>query len=81
MYTYKTNKMNKRNATNIADWIEYWDHFDEDLHAQYLLASQFKIKKPMNFKTKDDNISRVVNRYFRMRRNKILRKIFFFYSK
>lgn len=26
--------------TNIADWIEYWDHFDRDLYIQYLIRKQ-----------------------------------------
>ena len=25
-------------ATNIADWMEYWDHFDKDLYIQYLIT-------------------------------------------
>ena len=78
MYTYKIKHMDIQNATNTVTRNEYWDHFNEDLYIQYLLADRIKIKKPMNFRPKDDNISRVVNRYFRMRRNKILRTIFFF---
>ena len=25
---------------NIADWIDYWDHFDRDLYIAYLIAKQ-----------------------------------------
>jgi|TARA_R100000084_G_scaffold109435_1_gene76724 hypothetical protein len=25
---------------NIADWIEYWDHFNKDLYIEYLIAKQ-----------------------------------------
>ena len=27
-------------GTNIADWIEYWDHFNTDLYIQVLIAKQ-----------------------------------------
>jgi hypothetical protein len=27
-------------STNIADWIDYWDHFDRDLYVAYLIAKQ-----------------------------------------
>ena len=27
-------------GTNIADWIDYWDHFDRDLYIAYLIAKQ-----------------------------------------
>jgi len=30
----------KRNATNIIDWIEYWDHFDYGLYLAILKAKQ-----------------------------------------
>ena len=30
----------KRNATNIADWIEHWDHFDYGLYLKVLQAKQ-----------------------------------------
>ena len=26
--------------TNIADWIEYWDHFDSDLYIKILIAKK-----------------------------------------
>jgi hypothetical protein len=29
-------------STNIADWIDYWDHFDRDLYIAYLIAKQNK---------------------------------------
>ena len=25
-------------GTNIADWLEHWDHFDIDRYVQYLIA-------------------------------------------
>ena len=28
----------KRNATNIADWIEHWDNFDYGLYVRILQA-------------------------------------------
>ena len=34
-------------ATNIADWMEYWDHFDKDLYIQYLITKQNRDSKPM----------------------------------
>ncbi len=30
----------KRNATNISDWIEYWDSFDYGLYLKILEARQ-----------------------------------------
>jgi len=30
----------KRNATNIADWIQYWDSFDYGLYLKILEAKQ-----------------------------------------
>ena len=30
-------------ASNIVDWMEYWDNFDKDLYIQYLLAKRNKI--------------------------------------
>ena len=27
-------------GTNIADWMEYWNHFDKDLYIRYLIAKQ-----------------------------------------
>jgi len=27
-------------GTNIADWMEYWDHFDKDLYIRYLITKQ-----------------------------------------
>ncbi len=30
----------KRNASNIADWIQYWDRFDRNLYIEYLIAKQ-----------------------------------------
>jgi hypothetical protein len=27
-------------GTNIADWMEHWDHFDRDLYVQVLIAKQ-----------------------------------------
>lgn len=27
-------------GTNIADWMEHWDHFDTDLYVQVLIAKQ-----------------------------------------
>jgi hypothetical protein len=30
----------KRNATNIIDWIEHWDHFDYGLYLAILKAKQ-----------------------------------------
>ena len=27
-------------STNIADWMDYWDHFDRDLYIAYLIAKQ-----------------------------------------
>ena len=30
----------KRNATNIADWIEGWDHFNYELYLAILKARQ-----------------------------------------
>ncbi len=30
----------KRNATNIADWIQYWDGFDYGLYIKILKAKQ-----------------------------------------
>ena len=32
----------KRNATNIADWIEYWDNFNIELYLRVLKAKQRK---------------------------------------
>lgn len=32
----------KRNATNIADWIEHWDNFDYGLYVRILQAKQIK---------------------------------------
>ena len=29
-------------GTNIADWMEYWDHFDNDLYIAYLIARNNK---------------------------------------
>ena len=29
-------------ATNIADWIAYWDHFDSDLYIRILIAKRNK---------------------------------------
>lgn len=29
-------------GTNIADWMEHWDHFDRDLYLAYLIAKQNK---------------------------------------
>jgi hypothetical protein len=29
-------------STNIADWMEHWDHFDRDLYIAYLIAKQNK---------------------------------------
>jgi hypothetical protein len=29
-------------STNIADWMDYWDHFDRDLYIAYLIAKQNK---------------------------------------
>ena len=29
-------------GTNIADWIEYWDHFDSDLYIRILIAKNNK---------------------------------------
>jgi hypothetical protein len=29
-------------STNIADWMEHWDHFDKDLYIAYLIAKQNK---------------------------------------
>ena len=31
-----------KNASNIADWLEHWDHFDIDRYVQYLIAKQNK---------------------------------------
>jgi hypothetical protein len=30
----------KKNATNIIDWIEYWDNFDYGLYLAILKAKQ-----------------------------------------
>ena len=30
----------KRNTTNIADWIQYWDSFDYGLYLKILEAKQ-----------------------------------------
>ena len=30
----------KRNTTNIADWIQYWDNFDYGLYLAILKAKQ-----------------------------------------
>ena len=30
----------KRNATDIADWIEYWDSFDYGLYLKIIEAKQ-----------------------------------------
>ena len=30
----------KRNATNIADWIQHWDSFDYGLYLKILQAKQ-----------------------------------------
>lgn len=60
------------------DRIKYWDHFNEDLYAEYILVSQFNIKSPKELKMQTDNINKVVNRYFRMKRKKFFRKLFFF---
>ena len=30
----------KRNASNIADWIQYWDSFDYGLYLKILEAKQ-----------------------------------------
>lgn len=30
----------KRNSSNIADWIQYWDRFDRNLYIEYLIAKQ-----------------------------------------
>ena len=27
-------------STNMADWMDYWDHFDRDLYIAYLIAKQ-----------------------------------------
>ena len=40
-------KTKKMNATNIADWMEYWDTFDKDLYIQYLIAKQNTDFKPV----------------------------------
>lgn len=32
----------KRNATNIADWIEHWDNFNIELYLRILQAKQRK---------------------------------------
>lgn len=29
-----------RNATNIADWINHWTNFNQELYIQYLIARQ-----------------------------------------
>lgn len=29
-------------GTNIADWLEYWDHFNNDLYIRVLIAKQYK---------------------------------------
>ena len=50
------------------DRIKYWDHFNEDLYAEYILVSQFNIKSPKELKMQTDNINKVVNRYLRMKR-------------
>jgi len=31
-----------KTTLNIADWIDYWDHFDSDLYIQYLIAKKQK---------------------------------------
>ena len=30
----------KKNASNIADWIQYWDHFDYGLYLAILKVKQ-----------------------------------------
>jgi len=32
----------KKNSTNIADWIEYWDSFDLGIYLKILQAKQRK---------------------------------------
>ena len=45
----------KRNATNIIDWVEHWDHFDYGLYLAILKAKQKSDKqKIMTAKIRSD---------------------------
>jgi len=35
-------------GTNIADWMEHWDHFNKDLYIAYLIAKQNKENESTN---------------------------------